>query len=328
MIVECQQCGTAFSLDKAAIRIIPCKVRCSVCRYVFVLGNASKPATRMAEKTQPPVGRLATPESKEATGTSAPGITPTSDTSNCCTLVFSNQKGGVAKTTTCLNLGMALAHLNKRVLLVDFDVQANLTLALGYRDDASFYDELVSKGSGLSAAIKRTRYPGLSLLPANEKMVILDKKFLQTKGFEYILRDKLQTVKNRYDFILIDTPPSIGFFTLNALTAANLAIIPCQCDFFATHGLERLIKLIELVKTKTNRQIGYHVLATMYEPDCTASNLILTKLKERYGDKTFKAVISSDVKVKEAQIMRLPLMSYSSDSVAGKQYMQLAREIL
>jgi chromosome partitioning protein len=328
MIVECQRCGTAFSLDEAAIRITPCKARCSVCRYVFVLGNASLPASRMIGKKQQPDGRTAMPAARAAAGPSAREMPRASAPSNCSILVFSNQKGGVAKTTTCLNLGMALAHLKKRVLLVDFDVQANLTLALGYQDTASFYDTLASNGNGLSAAIKSTRYPGLSLLPANEKMVVLDKKLLKTKGFEYILRDKLQTIKHQYDFILIDTPPSIGFFTLNALTAANLAVIPCQCDFFATHGLERLIKLIELVKTKTNRQIGYHVLPTMYEPECTASNLILTKLKERYGDKTFKAVINSDAKVKEAQIMRVPLMSYSCNSVAGNQYMQLARELL
>ncbi len=325
MIIECERCRTKFSLDEGALRIIPCKVRCSVCRYIFILGKPTAAAAAGTQKTQ---AKPAAPQSDQ-TAAAATAQEPTyPDSSHCKVLVFSNQKGGVAKTTTCLNLGMALAQLKKRVLLIDFDVQANLTLALGYQDTPSFYDVLASGNGTMGRTVIKTRYSGLSLLPANENMVLLDKKYLRTKNFEYILKKQLAPIKHRYDFILIDTPPSIGFFTLNALTAANTTVIPCQCDFFATQGLERLVKLIDLVKTKTNPDIGYAVLATMYDPNSTASKLILTKLKERYGDKTFKAVICADTKVKEAQIMRVPLMSYSRQSDAGEQYMRLAKELI
>lgn len=307
MIVVCEKCSSRFKLDESRIKASRFKARCSRCRHVF---TAVKPT---ASGTGPSTMTVPTAVARQQTGT---------------VIAVSNQKGGVAKTTTCLHLGLALTQMGKRVLLIDFDVQANLTLSLGYRRMASFYDLLDSPKETPDSALVRTRYQNLSLLPSNKNMVLLNKRYFGAPRYEYILRDRLARWKDRFDFIVIDTPPSIEFFTLNALTASDLVIIPSQCDFLSTHGVDQILQLIELVRRKTNPTIDTRVLVTMYDEQVTASQVIFSKLRQLYGDRRFQTVIHYDDKLREAQIMNMPVNHYDEESRAAQEYMGLAAEML
>jgi chromosome partitioning protein len=243
-------------------------------------------------------------------------------------IAVSNQKGGVAKTSTCLNLGLSLALHDKRVLLIDFDVQANLTISLGYNETTSFYDVLNGDGVGLHKLILSTKYPNLYLLPSNKDMVLLNKRFFGARNFEFILKDRLLPMKDLFDYILIDTPPSIEFFTLNALTTSQLVIIPSQCDYLSAHGIDQILKIIELIRAKTNPFLESRLLITMFDKQSTASKMICTKLKQHYPGMSYETIIEIDSQIREAQIMSMPVLQYSKESKAGHQYLRLAKEIL
>ncbi len=307
MIIVCQKCKTRFSLNDNEVNSSNFIARCSVCGFVF---SSYKP-TRVEE-----ISFVDLEAAKN-------------DQNNHNVISISNQKGGVAKTTTCLNLGLSLALFGKKVLVIDFDVQSNLTTCLGGGgQEKSFYDLLADDAAPITEYIVQTKYPNLDLLPSNKNMVLLNKKYFGAKYFEFILKDRLRSVTAAYDFILIDTPPSIEFFTLNALTTSKMVIIPCQCDYLAVHGVEQILKLIQLIKAKANPDIKSSMLFTMYDHESTASSLISSKLKEMYGDKVLKTVIESDSKLREAQIMNVPVIHYSRKSKSGQQYLALARELL
>jgi len=307
MIVVCEKCQSRFNLDESRIKASRFKARCSRCHHVFV---AEKPA----QTATPPVVDLPT---APKTGSPAKIIS------------ISNQKGGVAKTTTCLNLGVSLALLRKRVLLIDFDVQSNLTISLGYQNMASFYDMLnASPQKPPEDCFVKTKYAGLWLLPSNKNMVLLNKKYFGALNYEYILRDRLSKLREQFDYILIDTPPSIEFFTLNALTTSDLVVIPTQCDYLSTHGVDQILKLIDLIRKKTNPALTARVLITMYDDRATASQVIYNKLQHIYRDQTFQALINYDNKLREAQIMSMPVIHYDQSSRSGQQYMDLAQEVL
>lgn len=306
MIIVCQRCKTRFSLNDNEVNGTRFVAKCSVCGFVF---SSYKP-TRVEE-----ISFIDLDAAKN-------------DRNNHNIVTISNQKGGVAKTTTCLNLGVSLALFGKKVLVIDFDVQSNLTICLGGGQERSFYDLLASEDEQITDYIVPTKYENLDLLPSNKNMVLLNKKYFGAKYFEYILKDRLRSVTDAYDFVLIDTPPSIEFFTLNALTTSKMVIIPCQCDYLAVHGVEQILKLIQLIKTKANPGIQSSLLFTMYDNESTASNLISSKLKEMYGKKILNTVIESDSKLKEAQIMNVPVIHYSRKSRSGQQYLELARELL
>lgn len=243
-------------------------------------------------------------------------------------ITFSNQKGGVAKTTTCLNLGLSLALLKKKVLLIDFDGQANLSLSLGYKDRSSFFEIVDSRTDDFSSHIIATRYKGLYILPSNINMALLNKRYFGSNSFEFLLRDRLNLLRNQFDYILIDTPPSIEFFTLNALTAARMAVIPCQCEFLAIHGVDKIKKLIDQIQAKTNPKLDFRVLVSMYDRAEAASEVVYSKLANMYVGKIFKTVIERDSKIKESQIFSQPVLVYDRKSIAGRQHYQLAGEIL
>lgn len=307
MIVVCQKCQSRFKLDESRIKTDRFKARCSRCHHVF---SASKPAT--VESPLP-----VNPPPSVPTGSGARVIS------------ISNQKGGVAKTTTSLNLGISLALLRKRVLLIDFDVQANLTISLGYQHKPSFYDMLsVSTQDNPDSFFIETQYAGLWLLPSNKNMVLLNKKYFGAPNYEYILRNRLRAVLDRFDYIIIDTPPSIEFFTLNALTTSDLVIIPTQCDYLSTHGVDQILKLIELIRGKTNPAVAARMLITMYDDRATASQVIYNKLQQIYRDRSFRTLVNYDDKLREAQIMSMPVIHYDQNSRSGQQYMDLAQEVL
>ncbi len=306
MLIVCPNCHTHYELDDSSIDEQCFSVRCARCEQVF---SAYKPVR---------IEEIRFHDLKAAR--------KRYDNENIITV--SNQKGGVAKTSTCLNLGLSLALHDKRVLLIDFDIQANLTISLGYRETPSFYNVLNGGDTSMDKLAIETRYPNLWLFPSNKNMVLLNKKFFGAQHFEFILKDRLLTIKDRFDYILIDTPPSIEFFTLNALTASQSVIIPSQCDYLSTHGIDQILKLIELIKSKTNPFIESRILITMFDKESIASKMICTKLKQLYPGMTYDTLIELDPRIREAQIMSMPVLQYNQKSKAGRQYLKLAKEIL
>lgn len=306
MIIVCQKCRTRFHLDDGAVDKPSFVARCSVCGHLF---SAYKP-TRVEEITFLDLDKALRDGSRERV------------------ITIGNRKGGVAKTTTCLNLGVSLALHDKKVLLVDFDPQANLTLSLGQKQVPTYYDAQQAFGKPLNDYILATRYSNLWLLPSGRNMVQLNKLYFGARYFEYMLKDRLRTVADHYDFILIDTPPSIEFYTLNALAASGQVLIPCQCDYLSTHGVDQVLRVISLVRSRINPSIRARILFTMLDRGSPSSDLILTKIKNLYPGQFFRSVIEMDHSLKEAQILSMPAIHYNRQSVAGAQYLQVAKEIL
>ena len=306
MIIVCQKCRTRFHLDDDATDKSSFVARCTVCGHLF---SAYKP-NRVQEITFLDLERTRRDDASDHV------------------MTISNRKGGVAKTTTCLNLGVSLALHDKKVLLVDFDAQANLTLSLGQKQLPTFYDAQKAFGKPLDDFIIATQYPNLWLLPSGRNMVLLNKLYFGAQHFEYMLKDRLKSVKDQFDFILIDTPPSIEFYTLNALTASNRVLIPCQCDYLSTHGVDQVMRLISLIRKNSNPLIQSRILFTMMDQASRSSRLILSKIKDLYQGQTFQTVIELDGALKDAQILSMPAIHYSQKSVAGTQYIQLAKEII
>lgn len=303
MIITCKQCKTRYKFDESVTKQSAFKVRCSKCGNRFVAHRPSdeKPALLLEEVAPPAQNRI---------------------------IAISNQKGGVAKTSTCLNLGGALALQQKRVLLIDFDVQANLTILLGLRKAKSFYDVLESGKENISDFIVKTKYPDVYVLPSNSKMALLKRKYINQKNFECLLRDRLKLIKENFDYILIDTPPSIEFFTLNALMACDTTVIPTTCEYLSMHGVDQIKDIISVVKEKTGREIDYRVLVTMYNSMKTSENVIYSKLKDKYKDKVFNTNIELDDKMQESHIVNMPVIHYDSNSSSSLQYVRLAKELI
>jgi chromosome partitioning protein len=180
----------------------------------------------------------------------------------------------------------------------------------------------------MEQALVKTAYSDLWLLPASKSMVLLNKKYFGANDYEYILNDRLNLVKDRFDFVLIDTPPSIEFFTLNALTASDRVIIPTQCDYLSTHGVDQILGIIDLIRRKTNPAVDARILVTMYNEDETAARVIFAKLQELYRGKLYRTIIPHDSRLREAQIMSMPVYHYDQQSPSGQQYMALADEIV
>ena len=306
MIIVCQKCTTRFHLNDEVTDKFTFVARCTVCGHLF---SAYKP-NRVQE-----ISFINFEMARH-------------DEANDHILTVSNRKGGVAKTTTCLNLGVSLALHKKKVLLVDFDAQANLTLSLGHRQVPTFYDAQKEIRKPLDDYIIATKYPNLWVLPSGRNMVLLNKRYFGARNFEYMLKDRLNTIKNQFDLILIDTPPSIEFYTLNALTASNRVLIPCQCDYLSTHGVDQVLRLIALIRERSNPQIEARILFTMLDQTSNSSKLILSKIKDLYQGQTYDTVIEMDGTLKEAQILSMPAIHYSQQSVAGAQYIELAKEII
>ncbi len=306
MIIICQKCRTRFHLNDDATDKSSFVARCTVCGYLF---SAFKP-NRVQE-----ISFLDLEKTRQ-------------EEASANVMTISNRKGGVAKTTTCLNLGVSLSLHNKRVLLVDFDAQANLSLSLGQKQLPTFYDAQKAFGKPLDDFIIETQYPNLWLLPSGRNMVLLNKLYFGAQHFEYMLKDRLNTVKDQFDFILIDTPPSIEYYTLNALTSSNRVVIPCQCDYLSTHGVDQVLRLISLIRKKSNHLIQPRILFTMLDRTSHSSRLIHSKIKDLYQGQIFHTVIEMDGALKEAQILSMPAIHYNRKSVAGTQYLELAKEII
>lgn len=298
MIIICDECKTKHQLDDHLINKPLFKVRCSKCKHIFSVDLS--PKEDIVELKQ-------TPEKIEKK-----------------VIAICNQKGGVAKTSTCLNLGVSLSLMGKRVLLVDFDAQANLSLLLGKNNEPSFY-EIAQKQISLSKAIKNI-YPNIWLLPANTRIALLARQILQQpKEFGNYLQDTLVPIKSHFDYILIDTPPSVKFFTPHALMAADFVIIPTQCEFLSMNGVMQIESIIRAL-TPTH-PLDYRILVTLYDEKNTASKVIYSKLKNKYSNRVLDTVINLDYKMQESQIVNTPLIHYDQNAKAAKQYRELAEQI-
>jgi chromosome partitioning protein len=246
------------------------------------------------------------------------------------TIAISSQKGGVAKTTTCLSLGACLAEMGKTVLLIDMDPQASLTLAMGLKPDElrrTVSDALLGTVSLVSVSRESPIF-GLDIIPANKGLVVLDKILYGRKGYEYYLKNGLDVMgKGFYDMVLMDCPPSFGTLTLNALTAAHLLIIPTQCEFFAARSLRHVIELAKLVRVKTNSQLTYRVLVTMYDRRNKISQIILSQIQQGLKEVLFKTIIEVDTKLRESPAFGKPITLYAPNTRGAQQYRELAKEL-
>lgn len=246
-------------------------------------------------------------------------------------IALANQKGGVGKTTTSMNLAASLATLEKRVLLIDADSQANASSGLGVdlsKVDCSIY-ECVINGVDVREAIYTTDIERLDVIPSNINLVGAEVEMLNFDRREFIMKDMLQILHNDYDYILIDCSPSLGLITVNALTAANSVIIPVQCEYFALEGISKLLNTIKIVKKKLNPALEIEgFLLTMYDSRLKLANQIYDEVKRHFQELVFKTVIQRNVKLSEAPSHGLPAILYDAESTGSKNHLALAKEII
>ena len=243
-------------------------------------------------------------------------------------LAFANQKGGVAKTTTTLNLGVAFQELGHRVLAVDMDPQGNLTMSLGLNPDSvrpSMFDVLVNQVSIEDALFQRELDVVVSSIDLAAAEIALSSQI----GRERALAKALMQVSDRYDYILIDTPPSLGLLTINALTAADGVIVPVQCEYLSLRGLAQLERTLELVRENLNPKVHIAgILPTMYDSRTVHGREAVEVLRNSFGDLVFETTIRKTIKFAEAPVKGESVLKYAPDSQAAKAYRQLAREVL
>lgn len=243
-----------------------------------------------------------------------------------------NQKGGVGKTTSTINLGAALAELGRRVLLVDFDPQGALSAGLGtnpHELDLTVYNVLMDRKVDVKDAIRRTETENLDLLPANIDLSAAEVQLVNEVAREQVLDRALRKVEDEYDVILIDCQPSLGLLTVNALTAAHGVIIPSICEFFALRAVALLVETIEKVQDRINPRLQIDgVLATMYDARTLHSREVISRLVEAFGDKVFETVIRRTIKFADATVAAEPITSYAGNHQGAEAYRRLAKELV
>jgi chromosome partitioning protein len=246
-------------------------------------------------------------------------------------VAIASQKGGVAKTTTCFSLGGSLAEMGKSVLLIDLDPQAHLTLSVGL-DPAELRHTVRDAFLGNASLVSVTRETGVPLLdlaPASQGLSVLDKLLYGRPNYEYFLKNRLDTMNAEYyDVILIDSPPSFGTLMLNALTAADLLVIPTQCEYYASQTLRYVLQMVRLVRQKTNPDLAYRVLITMFDRRNRISHIVREQLERTYSDALLKTTIEVDTKLRESPAFGLPVTLYAPRTRGAAQYRALAQELM
>lgn len=241
-----------------------------------------------------------------------------------------NQKGGSGKTTTAVNLGAYLARLSKTVLLIDLDPQANSTIHLGLKPhevEMSIYDIMMDEKS-FSDIVLDTEVENLSIAPANINLSGVEIELAGIVGREMVLKDAVEEIKNGYDYILIDCPPSLGLLTVNALTIAKELIIPVQTEFFALEGMGKLFQTVEVVKKRLNRDLKITgIIPTMFDTRTNMSREVIEKIREYFGDRVYKTMIRKNVRLAEASSHGKPIVLYDSHSTGAQDYEALSQEV-
>ncbi|HNR88968.1 MAG TPA: AAA family ATPase [Spirochaetota bacterium] len=243
----------------------------------------------------------------------------------------SNQKGGVGKTTTTVNIAAFIAEKGRRVLIVDIDPQANAGYGLGVRVEeiTSTVYEVLTGEKTIAQCVQPTSVPNLSIVPSNIHLSGAQVELLDLEGKEFTLRNAMQAIRDEYDYIFIDCPPSLGILTLNSLVAADSVLIPLQCEYYALEGLSQLLRIIAMVQERLNPRLAIEgVVLTMYDPRTNLAQQVVSDVREFFKEKVFTTIIPRNVRLSEAPSFGKPIGMYDRHSTGSDSYEKLALEVL
>lgn len=240
-----------------------------------------------------------------------------------------NQKGGVGKTTTTINLAACVARLGKKVLAIDIDPQGNCTTGVGIEKDGDCVYDCIIGGLDPKAVIQHTAYENMDILPSGISLAGAEVEMVDKKNREYLLKEIVDKVKDEYDYVLLDCPPSLGLLTINALSACDAVIVPIQCEFFALEGLSQLVTTVKMVKNSLNPDLYIEgVILTMFDSRTNLSSQVAEEVRRHFGGTLYDAYIPRNVRLGEAPSFAKAIIDYDARSIGALKYMELAREFI